>query len=231
MSPPNDLRRSTPPFRAEHVGSLLRAPEVVQARGALKRGEITATQLRAVEDAAVRNLVKLQEDLGLKGVTDGEIRRNTWHMDFIEQIGGLSHVQSDPNMKVTFHSGQGDISFTPSGLRADQPLSLEKTIFGDDFAFLKSVTRQTPKLTIPSPSMVHYRGVKLAPDVYPGMEPFWADLKRVYAAADCRPRQAGVHLPAARRHEPRVSQRPLRSASTSPSSAATRRTSTASTSI
>jgi 5-methyltetrahydropteroyltriglutamate--homocysteine methyltransferase len=178
-----DLRRSTPPFRAEHVGSLLRAPEVVQARGALKRGEITPAQLRTVEDAAVRNLVKMQEDLGLKCITDGEIRRTTWHMDFIEQIGGLAHVQADPNMKVTFHGDHGDLSFTPEGLRATERLSLGKTIFGDDFAFLKSVTRATPKITIPSPSMVHYRGGRavLDPKVYPDMELFWTDLKRVYA--------------------------------------------------
>ncbi len=181
MSNRSDLPRSTPPSAPSTWAALLRAPEVVQARAALKRGEITAAQLRAVEDTAVRNLVKMQEDLGLKTITDGEIRRHTWHMDFIEQIGGLAHVQADPNMKVTFHSKQGDIAFTPSGLRASEKLSLGKTIFGDDFAFLKSVTKQTPKITIPSPSMVHYRGVKLDPNVYPGMEPFWADLKRVYA--------------------------------------------------
>ena len=187
MPTPSDLQRTRPPFRAEHVGSLLRPPALKQARDSHKRGEISAAELRAAEDTAIREVVRLQEDLGLQGVTDGELRRNTWHMDFLEQIGGVIKVQPDnhfkEDMKVTFHGKKGDIEFTPAALRANSRLTLDKVIFGDDFAFLKSITKGTPKLTIPSPSMMHYRGGRsvLNPEVYPEMEPFFDDLKRVYA--------------------------------------------------
>ena len=181
MQTPVDLQRTRPPFRAEHVGSLLRPPALLRARDAHKRGEISAAQLRDAEDAAIRDVVRMQEDLGLQSITDGELRRGSWHMDFLYQIGGVERVQDD--MKVTFHNEQGDIEFTPSALRASSRLTLTKTIFGEDFSFLKSVTRATPKLTIPSPSMMHYRGGRsvLNPEVYPDIDPFWGDLKRVYA--------------------------------------------------
>jgi 5-methyltetrahydropteroyltriglutamate--homocysteine methyltransferase len=179
MLNPNEPGR--PPFRAEHVGSLLRPPALLKARDERKRGEISAAQLREVEDASIRDVVRMQEDIGLQSVTDGELRRGSWHMDFLYQIGGVTRVQDD--MKVTFHNEKGDIEFTPSALRASGRLSLTKTIFGEDFAFLKSVTRHTPKITIPSPSMMHYRGGKsvVNPDVYPDIDQFWGDLKRVYA--------------------------------------------------
>ncbi len=181
MQTPVDLQRTRPPFRAEHVGSLLRPPALLRARDAHKRGEISAAQLRDAEDAAIRDVVRMQEDLGLQSITDGELRRGSWHMDFLYQIGGVERVQDD--MKVTFHNERGDIEFTPSALRASSRLTLTKTIFGEDFSFLKSVTRATPKLTIPSPSMMHYRGGRsvLNPEVYPDIDPFWGDLKRVYA--------------------------------------------------
>jgi 5-methyltetrahydropteroyltriglutamate--homocysteine methyltransferase len=177
----NPSEPGRPPFRAEHVGSLLRPPALLKARDERKRGEISAAQLREVEDASIRDVVRMQEDLGLQSVTDGEFRRGSWHMDFLYQIGGVTRVQDD--MKVTFHNEKGDIEFTPSALRASGRLSLTKTIFGEDFAFLKSIARHTPKITIPSPSMMHYRGGKsvVNPDVYPGIDQFWSDLKRVYA--------------------------------------------------
>ena len=176
-----DMRRSTPPFRADHVGSLLRPPALKQARDAHKRGEITAAQLRTAEDAAIREVVKLQEDVGLQGITDGELRRGSWHMDFLYQIGGVTRVQD--NLKVQFHNEKGDIEFTPSALKVTSRLKLDKCIFGDDFAYLKSVTKGTPKLTIPAPSMIHYRGGKSVVDtgVYADINEFWADLKEVYA--------------------------------------------------
>jgi 5-methyltetrahydropteroyltriglutamate--homocysteine methyltransferase len=175
------LARPNPPFRAEHVGSLLRPPALKQARNAHARGEITAAQLREAEDEAIRDLARMQEDVGLQVITDGELRRTTWHMDFLHQIGGVTRVQD--HMKVTFHSEKGDVDYTPSTLRTDARLTLPKTIFGDDFSFLKANTRETPKLTIPSPSMLHYRGGRsmVNPDVYPDIELFWSDLKRVYA--------------------------------------------------
>jgi 5-methyltetrahydropteroyltriglutamate--homocysteine methyltransferase len=171
-----------PPFRADHVGSLLRPPALARARAEHAAGRLDAAQLRATEDQAIRDVVRLQEDVGLQGITDGEFRRSSWHMDFLYQIGGVRKVQQ--NITVHFHSDQGDVDFKPSGLRVEGKLSLPDCIFGDHFDFLKSVVgRGTPKLTIPSPSMMHYRGGRAAIDenVYPDMDDFWRDLSAVYA--------------------------------------------------
>ncbi len=175
------MNRTTPPFRAEHVGSLLRPAELLRAREDRKAGRISAESLARIEDEAIREAVRLQEDVGLQGVTDGEFRRGSWHMDFLTQVGGVARVQDQ--LKVTFHNEKGDVEWTPTALRIEAPLTLAGCIFGEHFAFLKSVTRCTPKLTIPSPSMMHYRGGRAAVDasVYPEMEEFWEDLARVYA--------------------------------------------------
>jgi 5-methyltetrahydropteroyltriglutamate--homocysteine methyltransferase len=172
---------TTPPYRADHVGSLLRTREVLQAREDHAQGRITAAQKRQVEDTAIRQVVKMQEDIGLQAATDGEYRRASWHMDFIYQIGGITKAHD--HLKVQFHNEKGDIEFTPAALRVTGKLELQNCIFADDFAFLRSVTKVTPKLTIPSPSMVHYRGGRAAIDtgVYPDMEGFWRDLENVYA--------------------------------------------------
>jgi 5-methyltetrahydropteroyltriglutamate--homocysteine methyltransferase len=174
-------KRTRPPFRADHVGSLLRPPELLKAREEHKQGKITAADLRKIEDAAIRKAAKLQEDIGLHGITDGEFRRGSWHMDFLYQVGGVTKVQD--NMKIQFHSEKGDVEFTPAALRVEGKLKLTKCIFGPDFEFLKSVTKETPKLTIPSPSMMHYRGGRAAIDekVYPTLDEFWTDLGNVYA--------------------------------------------------
>ncbi|MBI3513467.1 MAG: 5-methyltetrahydropteroyltriglutamate--homocysteine S-methyltransferase [Proteobacteria bacterium] len=173
--------RTTPPFRADHVGSLLRTPGVLTAREDHKQGRISAADLRQAEDAGIREAVKLQEDVGLQGVTDGEYRRGSWHMDFLYQVGGATKVQD--NLKVQFRNEQGVVEFTPAALRVTAKLKLDTCIFGDDFTYLKSVTKKTPKLTIPSPSMMHYRGGRAAIDtqVYPDLDQFWIDLGRVYA--------------------------------------------------
>jgi 5-methyltetrahydropteroyltriglutamate--homocysteine methyltransferase len=175
------MSRTTPPFRADHVGSLLRPKAVLDAREQFKQGRIDAAGLRRIEDQAIRDVVRLQEDTGLQGVTDGEFRRGSWHMDFLYQIGGVAKVQD--NLKVQFRNERGVIEFTPSAIRVTGRLKLEKCVFGEDFAFLKSVAKGTPKLTIPSPSMMHYRGGRAAidPQVYPEMEAFWADLAQAYA--------------------------------------------------
>jgi 5-methyltetrahydropteroyltriglutamate--homocysteine methyltransferase len=174
--------RTVPPFRADHVGSLLRPPALLQAREDAAAGRITAAELRAAEDEAVRDAVRLQEEVGLRAATDGELRRGSWHMDFIFSLGGVSRVP-DEKLKVFFHGAEGDIEAVFSGMHVDGPLRLEDTIFGPDFAFLASqVTSATPKLTIPSPSMVHYRGgqASVDPDVYPDMDAFWSDLTAAY---------------------------------------------------
>jgi 5-methyltetrahydropteroyltriglutamate--homocysteine methyltransferase len=173
--------RSTPPFRADHVGSLLRPPELHQARQRRADGEITAEELRSVEDAAIRDVVALQKSAGLLSATDGEFRRTSWHMDFIYSIKGIS--QSDEKLHVKFHNAAGDLEWSPPGLQVDGKLDIPGTIFGDDFAYLKSIAETTPKQTIPSPSMVFYRGGRAMVDekIYPDMEEFFTDLSAAYA--------------------------------------------------
>lgn len=173
--------RTKPPFRADHVGSLLRPKELLEARESHKKGRIDTADLKKVEDAAIKGAVKLQEDVGLSSITDGEFRRGSWHMDFLYQVGGVTKVQD--NLTVKFHNEKGDIEFTPAALKVTGKLKLEKCIFGDAFKYLKSVTKGTPKLTIPSPSMMHYRGGRAAIDekIYPDLKGFWNDLSAVYA--------------------------------------------------
>jgi 5-methyltetrahydropteroyltriglutamate--homocysteine methyltransferase len=175
-------RRTTPPFRADHVGSLLRPPELLQARDDAAAGRIDADELRAIEDGAIRRIVAKQEEIGLQSATDGEFRRASWHMDFIYELDGITREAG--HIAVKFHNEKGDIEFTPAALHVDGRLGVSKTIFGDAFSFLReTVTTNVPKLTIPSPSMVHYRGGKAAidPSVYPELDAFWADLTAAYA--------------------------------------------------
>jgi 5-methyltetrahydropteroyltriglutamate--homocysteine methyltransferase len=187
--------RERAPFRADHVGSFLRPARLHEARKQYADGVITGERLRAVEDDAVREVVAMQREAGLRSVTDGEFRRATWHMDFVYQIGGISKVPG--NLLSTFHNEQGDITFTPDAIGVTRKLSMDKTIFGEDFAFLQSVAGDcVPKLTIPAPSMVHYRsGIRAVVDesLYPDADEFWADLGAAYnsevqrlAAQGCR---------------------------------------------
>src|SRR5690348_17321004 len=175
--------RARPPFRADHVGSLLRPPRLMQARADHAEGRIDAAALRAVEDDAIREAVAMQRDVGLRSATDGEFRRTSWHMDFIYQLGGVN--RSDEQIRVHFRNAEGDLDFTSAALRVDSPVRLEKTIFGEAFTFLRDTVAPgvTPKLTIPSPSMVHYRGGRAAlnPAVYPDEDQFWTDLSAAYA--------------------------------------------------
>jgi 5-methyltetrahydropteroyltriglutamate--homocysteine methyltransferase len=175
-------RRTEPPFRADHVGSLLRPRRVLQAREDFAAGNLDARGLREVEDDAIRDIVAKQERVGLQSATDGEFRRASWHMDFIYQLDGIT--KESGHIAVKFFNEEGEIEFTPAALHVDGKLGVSKTIFGDDFRFLReTVSRNLPKLTIPSPSMVHYRGGKAAVDesVYPEMDAFWADLTAAYA--------------------------------------------------
>jgi 5-methyltetrahydropteroyltriglutamate--homocysteine methyltransferase len=175
--------RSRPPFRADHVGSLLRPQKLLQARQDRAAGAITAEALRAVEDEAIREVVRTQEDIGLQSATDGEFRRTSWHMDFIYQLGGID--QADEQLTVKFYNPSGTLEFASAALRVHDRVALDHTIFGDAFEFLRGQTgpAMTPKLTIPSPSMVHYRGGRAAIDqqVYPELDQFWDDLSAAYA--------------------------------------------------
>jgi 5-methyltetrahydropteroyltriglutamate--homocysteine methyltransferase len=174
-------KRTSPPFRADHVGSLLRPPELLKAREDFAAQRISADELRAAEDDAIRDAVRMQEEIGLQSATDGEFRRTSWHMDFIYQLDGIDPAEEQ--IKVEFHNEQGDVEFTTAALSVHGRVGLSKTIFGDAFEVLRSLaTTATPKLTIPSPSMVHYRGGQAAidEDVYPDMDEFWRDLVAAY---------------------------------------------------
>ena len=174
--------RTSPPFRADHVGSLLRPRRLLEARDDFAAGTITANELRAIEDEEIIKAIRMQEEVGLQSATDGEFRRASWHMDFIYALGGVSKAPG--HLAVKFTNPSGSIEWTPAALHVGSKLGLDHTIFGDDFTFLKShVTTAVPKQTIPSPNMVHYRGgpAALDPDVYPDIEQFWADLAAAYA--------------------------------------------------
>jgi 5-methyltetrahydropteroyltriglutamate--homocysteine methyltransferase len=164
------------------VGSLLRPPALLQGREDRAAGRIDNGELRSIEDGAVREAVQMQKDVGLQLATDGEFRRASWHMDFIYQLGGVVR-HPEERLTIGFHSDGGDLEAVFSGMHVEAPLGLSHTIFGDDFAFLRdAVEGATPKLTIPSPSMVHYRGgrASIDPAVYPELDAFWADLTGAY---------------------------------------------------
>ena len=172
--------RAAPPFRADHVGSFLRPKFLLDAREQFRTGAIDATKLRAVEDEAIRGIVKFQEDLGLRGVTDGEFRRTYFHIDFLTQLEG---VETKGGIHVKFHSAKGEVDFEPPVMRVTDKVRHTKPIQHADFQFLKSVTSRTPKVTIPSPTMLHFRGGRgaISQDAYPDLEQFYADVAAGYA--------------------------------------------------
>jgi len=170
--------RKRPPFRADHVGSLLRPQHLLEARAKFGKGELSAAELRRVEDEAIRHAVRRQEDVGLKAVTDGEFRRRSWHMDFICRIGG---VISAGTQERPFHNETGNVKNEIDVPKVVGRLRLETPIFGDDFSFLQSVTNALPKFCIPSPSMLHGLGSTLDDaSIYRSPEEFWQDLAQVY---------------------------------------------------
>jgi 5-methyltetrahydropteroyltriglutamate--homocysteine methyltransferase len=173
--------RKGPPFRADHVGSFLRPPALLDARDRRKQGEISREALRAVEDTAIRDIVRFQEDLGLTGITDGEFRRTYFHIDFLEQLAG---VETKGGISMHFHGAAGDVDFAPPVMQVTGPVRHVKPIQVDDFKFLQSVTRRTPKVTIPSPTMLHFRGGRdaISREAYPDLEGFFADVAAAYRA-------------------------------------------------
>jgi len=175
-------RRTSPPFRADHVGSLLRPQRLLEARERKAKGEIDRAALRRVEDECIREVVALQERIGLQGATDGEFRRTFWHLDFLEQFANVTVVP--PTVKARFHTEEGDLEFEAPGLRVDGKLGHPRGIMTEDYAFLKSATKTAvPKVCIPSPSTVHFRCGRKAIDTkaYPEMAAFYADLGRIYS--------------------------------------------------
>ena len=173
--------RDKPPFRADHVGSFLRPPELLETRERRRNGEISREALRAAEDSAIRDIVHFQEELGLTGITDGEFRRTYFHIDFLEQLSG---VETKGGIAVHFHSAKGDVDFAPPIMHVKGAVRHVKPIQVDDFKFLQSVTRRTPKVTIPSPTMLHFRGGReaISREAYPDLEAFFADVAAAYRA-------------------------------------------------
>jgi 5-methyltetrahydropteroyltriglutamate--homocysteine methyltransferase len=186
-------QRTRPPFRADHVGSFLRPPELLEARERhFKKSQITRAQLREVEDRAIREIVRLQEEWGLQGITDGEYRRTYFHVDFLEQLEG---VEVKGGIAVKFHGAAGEVDFAPPVMHVTRKLRHVKPIQLADFEFLKSVTARLPKVTIPSPTMLHFRGGRgaISREAYPDLDEFYEDVARCYrdeirqlAQAGCR---------------------------------------------
>src|ERR1700682_3390073 len=123
--------RTTPPFRADHVGSLLRPPELLRAREEHQAGRFSAEELRRVEDDAIRDVVRMQQEIGIEGVTDGEFRRGSWHMDFLYQIGGVA--KTDQTLRIQFRNEAGPVEAALGAFRIGRPLRLAKTIFAQEF--------------------------------------------------------------------------------------------------
>lgn len=172
---------ASPPFRADHVGSFLRPNYLLDAREAAQRGQLSATELRSVEDRAIREVVKLQQDIGLRGITDGEFRRTFFHVDFLTQLDG---VGEKGGMTVKFHKAGGDIDYAPPVMQVTGKVRHARPIQRRDFEFLASVTDRTPKVTIPSPTMLHFRGGRgaISEQAYPQLETFYDDVATAYAA-------------------------------------------------
>ena len=175
--------RTTPPFRADHVGSFLRPLYLLEARGQHARGEITPEQLREVEDRAIAEIVCLQRDVGLQSITDGEYRRTYFHIDFLEQLGGVK-----TEAPVTIQRPDGTQELSPPIMRVIDKVRHEKDIQRADFEYLQRVvkaeaTEATPKVSIPSPTMLHFRGGRagISREHYPELDPvFYDDVARAY---------------------------------------------------
>jgi 5-methyltetrahydropteroyltriglutamate--homocysteine methyltransferase len=170
-----------PPFRADHVGSFLRPKTVVDARAERAEGTLTPEGLREVEDEAIAEVVRQQEDVGLQGITDGEFRRYMFHVDFLEQLDGVSVIEGD--FLARFHRTDGtEIEFSPPTMHVVAPIRHVRSIQGADFDYLASRVTKTPKVSIPAPSMLHFRGGRqgISEEVYPDLEQFFDDLTAAY---------------------------------------------------
>jgi 5-methyltetrahydropteroyltriglutamate--homocysteine methyltransferase len=185
--------RTKPPFRADHVGSLIRPDALIKAREQADRKAIPDAELKRIQHAAIREVVRLQEDLGLRLVTDGEFNRTSWHRDFMLKFANVTLVPS--KMKVRFHTAEGDRDNSAPALNVMGKLARPKEggIFVDDFKFLASIARATPKITIPSPTVMHFRGGREAIDAgaYPEIAAFYDDLARLYREEIAELAQAG----------------------------------------
>jgi 5-methyltetrahydropteroyltriglutamate--homocysteine methyltransferase len=185
------MSRLNPPFRADHVGSLLRPPEILEARRRHAAGEIDAAELRGVEDEAIAAMIPKLEATGMQSITDGEFRRAWFHLDFLQQLDGVTvsgMIAASSDASETVHQAPPKITVTGK-LQHRAPIQV------DDFRYLAAHTTQTPKVSIPSPTMVHFRGGRGGIDIesYPDLDVFFDDLAQCYRdeidalyAAGCR---------------------------------------------
>ncbi|MDT2024184.1 5-methyltetrahydropteroyltriglutamate--homocysteine S-methyltransferase [Methylocella sp. CPCC 101449] len=173
------MQRKIPPFRADHVGSILRTAPLKEARAKKLKGEITADQLKAVEDEEIKKIIAKQEEVGLHAITDGEFRRSWWHYDFLSQLDGVKLAEVETGIKFTGVTTKAEAPYVYAKLGSKHHPHIEH------FKFVKEHTKRTPKMSIPSPSMLHYRGGSKMVDskVYPKFEDFWHDLGLAYREA------------------------------------------------
>src|SRR3984893_14885762 len=173
------MQRATPPFRADHVGSLLRPPALKEARAKRERNEITAAALRAVEDREIENAIKKQQQIGLKLATDGEFRRSWWHFDFFRGLDGVASFTTEHGIKFA------GVETKAAGIKVTHRIALSGHPMLDHFGFLKAHARVTPKLTIPAPSTFHFRQGRalISRDVYPDLDGYFDDVAAAYRKA------------------------------------------------
>jgi 5-methyltetrahydropteroyltriglutamate--homocysteine methyltransferase len=173
------MRRDKPPYRADHVGSLLRSAPLKQARAKRERGEISADALAEIENREIEQVVKKQEEAGLQAATDGEYRRAWWHFDFLEKLDGVEGFV--PEHGIQFHG----LETKPRAVRVVGKIGFSGHPMLDHFKFLKAHSRVTPKMTIPSPSVLHFRSGRngISKKIYPDIGEFFDDLAKAYRKA------------------------------------------------
>jgi 5-methyltetrahydropteroyltriglutamate--homocysteine methyltransferase len=171
-------QRTSPPFRADHVGSLLRPPALKDARARHAEGKITAAQLKEVEDREIEKAIKKQEEIGLKLATDGEFRRSWWHFDFFRGLKGVSFFEME---SIQFHG----VQTKPEGIKITGKIDFSGHPMLEHLKFLKSHTKVVPKMTIPAPSTLHFRQGRalISKEIYPTLDLFFDDLAAAYRAA------------------------------------------------
>jgi 5-methyltetrahydropteroyltriglutamate--homocysteine methyltransferase len=172
-------QRTTPPFRADHVGSLLRTTPIKEAREKHARHEITSAQLKGIEDREIEKVIKKQEDVGLKLATDGEFRRSWWHFDFFKGLDGITPYTTEGG--IQFHG----VQTKHEGIKITGKMGFSSHSMLEHFKFLKAHTRVTPKMTIPAPSTLHFRQGRAAisKELYPTLDGFFDDLAAAYRGA------------------------------------------------
>jgi 5-methyltetrahydropteroyltriglutamate--homocysteine methyltransferase len=173
------MHRTKPPFRADMVGSLLRTADLKEARHKHHDGELSDAALKEIEDREIRALIKRQEEIGLQAVTDGEFRRAFWHFDFLEHLDGVTSIEADSGMN--FKGGVG----ISKALRVTGKVGFSDHPMIEHFRFVRDNTNCVAKMTIPGPSMLHYRGGRkmMNMGVYPDMDGFYADVGAAYNKA------------------------------------------------